>query len=122
MNYTDLILQFGALAGAAALIAALVNALKAFGLVKDGDAPTWSAGLNLLGLAALLALKVFRPDLDVGALDAQVAQIAQALIVVLGFVVQLGLARQAHAWLRGVKVIGKSHTRDGSGESQRPQG
>ncbi|MEM5774513.1 MAG: hypothetical protein AAGU05_05880, partial [Anaerolineaceae bacterium] len=64
MDFSDLLTQWSALVGLAALIAVLINLLKLAGLVKDGDAQTWSAALNLLGMAALFLLKVIRPKFD----------------------------------------------------------
>ena len=57
--------QFAALAGFGAVIALLVNIGKALGVVKDGQAQNFSLVLNLAGVAALVALRVFTPDLDV---------------------------------------------------------
>jgi len=86
----ELIVQFGTLAGVAALVAALVNVAKVFGL-PDGSAPKLSAGLSLAAFAVLVGLKVFAPDVDVLALDAQAADFAVAALYVLGFIVQMGL-------------------------------
>ncbi len=110
MDFNSLVLQFGALAGVAALITALVNIGKVAGLVKDGTAQTWSAALNLLGIGMLLALQVFRPDVDILGLDAQVAQFANVLVVVAGYVVETGLTKLVHNILKGVPVAGKSNT------------
>ena len=64
MTLDTLLPQFLALGGVAALVTALVNAGKQFGLVKDGQAPTAALLLNALGFAALLLLNVFAPDFD----------------------------------------------------------
>ncbi len=109
----ELIVQFGTLAGVAALVAALVNVAKVFGL-PDGSAPKLSAGLSLAAFAVLVGLKVFAPDVDVLALDAQAADFAVAALYILGFIVQMGLPSKVHGFLSTslVPIIGKSHTID----------
>ena len=110
MELNDLLLQLGTLAGFGALVAVLVNLGKQAGLVKDGQAPIYSTGLNLAGLVALFVLKVFVPAQDVGQLDSVAAGLAQALAALAGLIVQLGGAKAAHALLRGFPVIGKSYS------------
>lgn len=110
MELNDLVTQLGALAGFGALVAVVVNLLKQAGVVADGQAGTWSAGLNLVGLVALFVLRVFAPAQDVGQLDGVAAGIAQALQAVAALVIQLGGAKAAHALLRGVPAVGKSYS------------
>lgn len=110
MEINALVLQLAALAGFGALVAAIVNIGKQVGIVKDGQAPVFSTGINIIGLVVLFALKVFAPDVSVEGLDATAAQIAQFLTVAFGLFVQLGGARFAHDALRGVPVIGKSYS------------
>jgi hypothetical protein len=107
--FEDLILQFGTLAGVAALVASLVSIAKSFGL-PDGSAPKLSAGLSLVAFLALVALKFFAPDVDVAELDAQAADLAVAALYVLGFVVQIGLPAKFYEMFKsaGVPVLGKS--------------
>lgn len=111
MEINALVLQLAALAGFGGLVAALVNIGKQIGLVQDGQAQIYSTGLNLAGLVALFALKVFAPAVSVEGLDSIAAQVAQFLTVAFGLFVQLGGARFAHDVLRGVPVIGKSYTK-----------
>lgn len=111
MEINALVLQLAALAGFGALVAALVNIGKQIGIVKDGQAPTYSTGLNLIGLVVLFALKVFAPEVSVEGLDATAAQVAQLLTVAFGLIVQLGGAQFAHGLLRGVPVVGKSFSK-----------
>ena len=73
MDIGTLVATLAALAGVGALIAVLVNIGKTAGLVKDGQATTYVAGLNLLALIGLFALKVFKPDFDIGGLDTPAA-------------------------------------------------
>lgn len=104
----ELLVQWGALAGFAALIAFVINGLKYFGVVKEGDAPTWSAGLNLAGLVLLLVMRVYAPQVDVEGLDAQVAQFVEVGTVIFGYIIQLLSSKLSHAVVRGVPGIGKA--------------
>jgi hypothetical protein len=110
--FESLIVQFGTLVGVAALVAALVNVAKVFGL-PDGYAPNLSAGLSLIAFIALVALKVFQPGTDVVMLDSKAADIAGLVLYVLGFVMQMGLPAQFHKLLSGggVPVIGTSQSK-----------
>jgi len=110
IDLPTLLAQFMALAGVGALMALLVNILKVAGIVKDGDAPTWATGFNLVGLVVLLFLKVFVPQADIGQLDGIAATIAQIGILVLGLITQLLSAKAAHAAVRGTWLIGKTHS------------
>jgi len=77
---------------------------------RDGAAPTWSTGLNLVGLVLLFVLKVFVPSADVAQLDGAAATLAQLGVLILGLITQLGFAKLAHATVRGVPLIGKTHS------------
>ena len=112
--FEELIVQFAALAGVAALVAALVNILKTFGVVKDGDAQKWSAGFSLAAFVAFVALRLFKPEVNIDGLDTLAASISELALYILGFLVQIGLPAQVHRWLSDgeVPVIGYSHYRN----------
>jgi len=109
----SIFVQFAELAGVAALIAAVVNVLKAFGLVKDGTAGQWMAGLNLVALAVLVALHYFAPEIGLPEADAFAAKLAQILLIVLGYVLQLGVGQAAHGVMSSLDLpgIGYSYSR-----------
>lgn len=106
----NLMVQWVGLAGCAGLIAFLINIFKTLGWVKDGHAQTWSAGLNLIGLALLLLMQVYKPDLAIGEIDSQVGEFVQVGTVVFGYVIQLLASKGTHVAVRGVPLIGKTHT------------
>ena len=108
MTLDTLLPQFLALGGVATLATAIINALKQFGIVKDGQAPTASLLLNAAGFVALILLKVFSPDFDFASADATAASLSQILVLVLGLVGQLLVSKAAHTALKGTPVIGKS--------------
>lgn len=113
----NLVLSFGTLAGFAALVAVLINILKTIGVVKDGAAPTWSAILNLAGLAGLVIAKIVVPDLSIGDVDAVAGQVAGILVVVLGYIVQIVVSNETHHALTstGIPVIGMSYSKTDRG-------
>jgi len=110
MDFNSLVVQFGALVGVAALITAIVNIGKIAGIVKDGTAQTWSAALNIFGLITLFALNIFRPDIDVLALDSNAGQLANVLVVVSAYAVEIGASKLVHNLIKGVPVIGQTYT------------
>ena len=110
MAMEELLAQWAALVGIAALISVLINVLKLAGVVKDGDAPTWSAGLNLAGLVGLLLLKIFRPEIDLAAIDRQAAALAEVSIVLIGYITQLLSSKLTHLAIKQVPVIGASYS------------
>jgi hypothetical protein len=106
---TNMIPVFLALASWGALVAMVINLLKGFGVVKDGDAPKWVLGFNVVGLVVFLALGLFK-----GVTPEQfdnVAKIVVALLVaVLGFVTQFKGAQFTHETLTTSQIpgLGKS--------------
>lgn len=109
----SLLVQIGSLVGVAAAIAAIINVFKFFGLVKDGQAPAWSAALNLIALAVLVGLKIYRPDLDLIDLDVQIGAFAQVVGLILSYIVQIKASAGTHATLAYsamIPVIGKSYS------------
>ncbi len=106
----ELFAQLAALGGVAALIAFIVNALKRFNVVKDGQAKTVAAGLNLVALAGLLVAGVVAPNLDLFTIDSMAGKIAAIGVMVLSLVVQIGISGKAHDTVTGVPVIGFSYS------------
>jgi len=106
-SVVGLIAQFGALAGVAALIAAVINVLKLTPLVNDNNTGPWYAGLSLLAFGTLVYFHVFK-DIDLLTLNAQAAQIAGVLLFVGAYMAQLGLGQLAHAILKRLNIPGIS--------------
>lgn len=106
----EILIQVGGLVGVAAAIAAIINAGKTVGLIKDGDSGAWSALLNLIALAVLVSLKLYRPDISLEEVDVQVGAFAQIIGLLLSFIVQIKFSKLAHEELSdaGVPVVGKS--------------
>ena len=108
MSIEQLVTLLLSLGGVGTLVAAIVNALKSAGVVKDGQAQTFVLGFNLLGLVVLFVLGIFAPSTDLSQLDSTAAQVAQLLTIVVGLVVQFGGSKLAHGAFKGIPVIGKS--------------
>lgn len=101
------------LGGVAAFITVLINAGKRIGVIKDGQAPAWSFGLNLIGMAAYLALQQLAPGTDVGQIDQSAGEFAKIGFIILGLVGQLAISRGTNAVLRGTPLISYSHSQQG---------
>jgi hypothetical protein len=99
-----IMLGFASLVGVSKLVAALVNLLKLTGLVKDGTANKWAAGMNLVAFITLVLLGVFRPDLTMSILDGFAGQIAMVILFVLGFIVQITGSQSTHDALKAARV------------------
>lgn len=110
MTLEQLLVIVLSLGGSAAAIAALVNTGKAVGLVKDGAAPTASLLLNVLLFVGVALAGVFAPALDLSKLDGIAGDLAQILTLVLGIATQLGLTKKSAEALKGLPVIGFSHS------------
>lgn len=103
-----LLVEWAALGGVAAIIAVVINVLKYFKLVADGQAQSWSAALNLIAMAVFVGLKIYKPDIDLAGIDAEIAKVAEIALIILGYVMQLGISKGTHAAVRGVPLVGKS--------------
>jgi hypothetical protein len=102
------------LGGLGSLIAVLVNIGKTVGWVKDGQSATVVTGLNLLLMAAVFGMGVFKPEFDWKGLDENAGQLATVLATVFGFVWQMISSKLAHSGFKGVPVLGKSYSLDQS--------
>jgi hypothetical protein len=117
MDLLDLILKlavgFGSLVGVAALISAIIDVLKTLGVVADGTAGRWSAGLNLVAFAVLVYFAIFQPQIATQVLDGYAGQIAMILLFVLGYLVQIFTASGVHDQLKAMRIplLGASSTK-----------
>ncbi len=95
----------GSMLGAQALISLLIDVLKYVGVIGDGNAGTWSAGLNLLGLAGIAVALGLNPAFNFPKLDAQLVIIAQFGTLLFGYVVQMAGTYNVHKFVtRGLGV------------------
>lgn len=112
--FEQILIEFAALLGFAAIVSLLVNVLKVFGVVKDGTADKWVAGFNMLGVLTLLGLRLFVPEFDIAPIDSAMKEIAIIGTYILSYVSMLLGSKLAYFATRGLPVIGKSNSGDES--------
>ena len=97
------------LVGFAALFTVVINALKFFGVLSDGQAPMLSLILNFGLLGLVIASKLF--GFDILKLDNYANIIASFIAALLALVVPPAVSRGFHRLLRKrVPVLGFSHS------------
>lgn len=112
----ELVALFATLAGFGAFIALVVNILKKFGIVNDGNADLWAKGLNLAGLVVVGVLFLAVPDalpvVDkiLGLLAELGGVVLPLLALVLGWPVMNRVSKFTHDNVRGVPLLGKSNS------------
>jgi len=104
--------QLGMLGGVAAIIAVLINIAKTLNIVQDGQAVVYSVVANFVVFAGLVATSLFKIDIDVLGLDANLSTYAVMLTTVFGYFVQLGGTKLFNSLVKGTPVIGKSFSAD----------
>ena len=109
MNINDLLLQFLALGGVASLVTVIVNLLKSFSVIHEGQAETWVTALNLIGFVAFFALKIIGFT-NFPQLDQTASAIAQILVLIFQLFSQFGFSKVAHAAIRGTPFVGFSYS------------
>lgn len=102
----QVILQFVALLGFAALVSVAINILKLAGVVKDGDSAKWVAGFNLAGVIALYVVSYFKLPVDVGAIDKTLLEVATLAGLILSYVSTLLVSKLTYVATKELPVIG----------------
>ncbi len=87
---------FGILVGLPFIIGLVVDLLKQVGVVKPGTSGQWSAALNLISMIGLAVLLKFLPDVDVVSWDAQLLELAKAVVLIITWVAQMFSTQGAH--------------------------
>jgi len=110
----QLLIEFLKLAGVGAFFAALINVGKYFGVIDDNSAPKISLVLSVLGFVAMVSLKLFAPDVNIGEIDGFTKQAADVLMYILGLFTMLGFPAQAHGFLKAASIpaLGYSYSKD----------
>ncbi len=110
MDLSAVLTIVSGLVGFPALLAAVIDILKKFGLVADGDAPKWNLGGNVLAVVAVAVAVILGKVEVVGQVDAVLGSVATFLLAIFAFAASIGLTKLFHFGLRGVPGIGYSHT------------
>ena len=112
VSLDNILLIIEGLVGTFALIALLIDILKWAGVVNDGTAGKWSAAANLLVLITVTIIFKLYPQLDLGSIDAQIAEFAKVAGIVFAYIIQIIGSKGAHqAFTRGLKIWAFSHRR-----------
>ena len=99
----DLILALVAgLAGLPVLFSLLIDILKYFKVVQDGQAGKWSAALNLIGLIGVAIVVNFFPNLNISEVDTQLLEIGKFATLVFVYVIQIFESQGVHALTKQV--------------------
>lgn len=106
----DLINEYLALAGFAALIALVINVLKYYGRIPDGQAGQCSAFGNLVGLIIFSVLKIYNPGM-IGEVDSKALEFATIFNYVFAYMVQLGSSTLVYELFKklNIPVLGFSN-------------
>lgn len=115
MDINELFPLFASLIGLPAFVAALVNTLKYFKVLADGQAPQVVLWMNVVGFVGV-AVAYFTGYVEIlTKIDAQLGSFALFMISFVSFVGELGLAKLYNVGLRGTPVIGKSFEQEAKG-------
>lgn len=99
----------GTLVGFAALFTAIINILKRYGVIADGQAGLVSLALNFALLGFVIVGKQFGVDLT--KFDSIANAIASLITVVLGLILPPLVSRSVHRLMRArVPFLGFSHS------------
>lgn len=105
----NLVTDVGSLAGVMALIVLLVNALKQFGLVKDGQATRVAQVLQAVAVIALVGLQLAGVEVEfIDKVASNVASLGVALLALVPLLMNLNSI--IHEGVKGVPVVGYSYS------------
>jgi len=89
---------FGVLVGLPFVIGLIIDVLKLVGVVTPGTSGIWSAGFNLAAILGLAVLFKYAPAFDVNTWDAQLLELAKAVVLIITWIVQLFGTKGAHTY------------------------
>jgi len=96
---------FALLTGVPFVIGLIIDLLKLVGVVTPGTSGIWSAGLNLAAILGLSVLLKYVPDFDVNTWDAQILELAKAVILIITWIAQIFGTKGAHQFYsRGLRI------------------
>jgi hypothetical protein len=97
--------NFGQLAGMAALISSVVNVLKVFNVIKDGDSGKVFAGLDLVAILGLVAVQLFAPSVGVNVINVDAGLLAAVVLLVLGYLGSMGVGKLTQVAFKSMGVF-----------------
>ena len=108
MSLNDALTALAGLAGYAALVTAIVNALKTFGAIKDGQATVVVSLLQVLGVVLVIVSGVF--GFKLGEIDSVLALVSNLLVALTAIIAGVGWSKIWHYVFKAAKlpVVSKS--------------
>ena len=97
LTLDNILAVLAALVGWPALVALVVDVLKYFGVVTDGNAGKWSLGFNLAGFVIVGLLMGFFPQVDIPGWDAILLNYVTIAAYIVMLLLQMGGTKIAHA-------------------------
>ena len=97
MNLNLILAIVAGLVGLPALWSVVIDVLKQYGVVTDGNAGKWNAGFSIACLVIVAALTTFFPKIDIGSYDAMLVDIAKFASMLVALLIQMGIAKGVHA-------------------------
>jgi hypothetical protein len=102
MNLALVLSLLASLVGLPALISVVIDALKQYGVISDGNASQWSAGFNLFSLVAVLIVVNFFPTANVATIDGKLLEVAKLAGLILSYVAQIFVSKGVHVALSSI--------------------
>lgn len=102
----DILALLAGLSGLGGLISVLVNVLKVLNIAHDGTAQKWVQGLNLLAFIGVSVVYFLNVQVD----WTFVNSVLVFGTIFLGYVVQLFGSQVTYSVVKGMPVIGFSHS------------
>jgi hypothetical protein len=118
---TEVFPVLATLAGFPAVLAAVINLAKVFGLPDGQSTQVMTYAYLLAFVGVFIALALGKLPL-VTAIDAELSKIALFLLSFAVFATEVGLTKLFHQALRGVPFIGKSYSLEREKEELEVQG
>lgn len=97
LTLDNILAVLAALVGWPALVALVIDVLKYFGVVTDGNSGKWNLGFQLAGFAIVAILLGFFPQVDIPGWDAVLLNYVTIAAYVVMILLQMGGAKVAHA-------------------------
>ena len=97
MNLEVALTIIAGLVGLPALWSVIIDVLKYFEVIKEGEAPRWNAAFSALTLIGVLVAVNFFQNVDLVGIDKLLAEIAKFAGIILSFLTQVLVAKGTHA-------------------------
>ena len=97
--------NLASMAGVAAFMSAVVEVLKSFGVVTDGNSGKVFAGMDLFAIVALVAVQLFAPQIGVSVINVDAGLFATVILLVLSYLGSIGFGKATHSLLVSMNIV-----------------